>query len=71
MWVFYTYFTVGLGKIGMPCYNEDFVFLIKYFSPKHYSFNRSTFASQRILVAFEYGIKIVRKLTVSEVVYYL
>ena len=29
----------GLGKMGIPCYNEDFVFLIKYVSAKRYSLN--------------------------------
>ena len=44
MWVLSTYFTLRLGKMDIPCYNEDFVFLIKYFSAKYHSFNRSIFS---------------------------
>ena len=46
MKVFYTYFTPGLGKMGIPCYNKNFVFLIKYFNAKHYSLTDTRFVSQ-------------------------
>ena len=52
--------------MGVPCYIEDFAFLIKYFSAKHYSFNRSTFCVLMKPVVSHYSIKIVHKPTFSE-----
>ena len=64
MWVFCTYFTTGLGKLGTPCYSEEFVSLSDISVDLR-------FVSQRNLVASDYGNKIVHKPSFGEGGYFL